>query len=75
MKKRRLTDVGGDVILTSFRRWHDAMEVREMGPDIRQELGRLRLEDLLHDAEERSTRTDRGASPRRPRPRVGGEER
>jgi len=46
-----------------------------MGPDIRQELGRLRLEDLLHEAEERSTRSDRGVSPRRPRPRTGAEER
>jgi len=46
-----------------------------MGPDIRRELGRLRLQDLLQEAEERSTRNDRIASPRRPRPRAGGEER
>ena len=51
------------------------MEVIEMGPDIRQELGRLRVEDLLHEAAERSSRSDRTASPRRPRSRVRGEER
>jgi hypothetical protein len=70
-----LTDASYDVIMTSFEGSPDVTEVSAMGPDIRQELGRLRLEDLLHEAEERSTRNDRRATPRRPRPRVSGEER
>lgn len=44
-----------------------------MGPQIREELGRLRLEDLLREADERSKRGETRRSTRRPTPRTGGE--
>lgn len=44
-----------------------------MGPWIREELGRLRLEDLLREADERSKRLGGRRSTRRPAPRTGGE--
>ena len=44
-----------------------------MGPQIREELGRLRLEDLLREADERSKRREPRRSTRRPVPRTGGE--
>lgn len=44
-----------------------------MGPRIREELGRLRLEDLLREADERSKRQVTRRSTRRPSPRIGGE--
>jgi hypothetical protein len=44
-----------------------------MGPRIREELGRLRLDDLLREADERSKDDVRRRSTRRPSPRTGGE--
>lgn len=44
-----------------------------MGPRIREELGRLRLEDLLREADERSKRGGKRSSTRRPAPHTGGE--
>ena len=44
-----------------------------MGPRIREELGRLRLDDLLREADERSKHDVRRRSTRRPSPRTGGE--
>ena len=44
-----------------------------MGPGIREELGQLRLDDLLREADERSTHDTRRRSTRRPAPRTGGE--
>ncbi len=44
-----------------------------MGPQIREEMGRLRLEDLLREADERSKRHATRRSTRRPEPRTGGE--
>jgi hypothetical protein len=44
-----------------------------MGPQIREELGRLRLQDLLREADERSKRQGTRRSTRRPAPRTGGE--
>jgi hypothetical protein len=43
-----------------------------MGRGIREEMGRLRLEDLLREADERSKRRGR-RSTRRPVPRTGSE--
>lgn len=42
-----------------------------MGPRIREELGRLRLEDLLREADERSKGREARRSTRRPAPRTG----
>ncbi len=44
-----------------------------MGPYIREELGRLRLDDLLRESDERSKRNGPRRSTRRPAPRAGGE--
>ncbi|MEO8424052.1 MAG: hypothetical protein ABI595_09080 [Actinomycetota bacterium] len=44
-----------------------------MGPQIREELGRLRLDDLLREADDRSKRGVRRSSTRRPAPHTGGE--
>jgi hypothetical protein len=44
-----------------------------MGPRIREELGRLRLEDLLREADERSKQGVRRSTTRRPAPRTGTE--
>ncbi len=45
-----------------------------MTPAIHQELSHLRTEDLIRDADRRSTHRER-TSTRRPDPRVGAEER
>ena len=44
-----------------------------MGPRIREELGRLRLEDLLREADDRSKHREARRSTRRPAPRTSGE--
>jgi hypothetical protein len=44
-----------------------------MGPQIREELGRLRVQDLIREADERSKRRGPRRSTRRPTPRTGGE--
>jgi hypothetical protein len=44
-----------------------------MGPRIHEELGRLRVEDLLREADERSNCQGTRRSTRRPAPRTGGE--
>jgi len=44
-----------------------------MGPQIREELGRLRVQDLIREADERSKRRGTRRSTRRPTPRTGGE--
>jgi hypothetical protein len=68
-----LTGVAGDVMMTSFKTANGCKEVSPMGPQIREELGRLRLEDLLREADERSKRREPRRSTRRPVPRTGGE--
>jgi hypothetical protein len=68
-----LTGVLNDVILTSVKTANRCKEVALMGPQIREELGRLRLEDLLREADERSKRRGPRRSTRRPVPRTGGE--
>jgi hypothetical protein len=44
-----------------------------MGRGIREELGWLRMNDLLREADERSKRRGDGRSTRRPLPRTGRE--
>jgi hypothetical protein len=44
-----------------------------MGPQVWEELGRLRLQDLLAEAAERSKSRAARRSPRRPAPRTGEE--
>ena len=44
-----------------------------MGRGIREELAWLRVDDLLREADERSTRRGPGRSTRRPLPRTGRE--
>ncbi len=72
-----LTCVACDVIVTSYRRRDDitgeAQEVAPMGRGIREELGWLRVNDLLREADERSKRRSTGRSTRRPLPRTGRE--
>ena len=70
---RWLTGVAFDVIMTSTRHPRDTKEVALMGPRIREELGRLRLEDLLREADERSKRGVMRSSTRRPERHTGGE--
>jgi hypothetical protein len=45
----------------------------DIRPHVRQELGRLRLQDLLAEAAERSKSRVARRSPRRPAPRTGEE--
>lgn len=68
-----LTGVVNDVTMTSSRHWSDNGEVAPMGSQIREELGRLRLKDLLREADERSKHQVTRRSTRRPSPRTGEE--
>jgi hypothetical protein len=68
-----LTDGVFDIIVTSSRRYTAVRRRHAMGPRIREELGRLRLDDLLREADERSKDDVRRRSTRRPSPRTGGE--
>jgi hypothetical protein len=51
----------------------EAQEVAPMGRGIREELGWLRVHDLLREADERSKRHGAGRSTRRPLPRTDRE--
>lgn len=44
-----------------------------MGPRIREELGKMRVDDLLREADERSKTHGARRSTRRPAPRTGNE--